>query len=335
MSHEPKLNIYTIKIKPGNKDVDNSNRALYKHLTDQVEKKVADSVLFMDVFSEFIKALDTQEMFADEKSRKCMTANQADIGDDSVNTNIIPHSRQFIIEGKVEGGTYGRKRNKTSTLDKRKKTGVDEKDAITEDFYFLLYMPPESNTIILMLQAYSDDAIDSVMRKFCEKFFSVKAAFQKPFIQRFVPKSIIDDFKKNSTVSSLSFSTEMPSDTLLGKSVITQKNFRVKVVIETIKEPLTIREFQNSIDEIQKVSLVKRALSTFANKKGSLKDNSTAKQTTFELGTNFEIQPYIILSKYVTIRGDESDFKRIQNYCFTLLDEVRQQVYPGYATKER
>ena len=338
MTHEPKLTVYTITLKPGRSCFQNSNKWLFRNLINEANtSRLQDSFIMGEIFAKFIHALDTPQMFSEPTSKKCMTANQSDIEDSNVNANIILHSENFIIEGKVEGGSYGRKRNKTSTINKSNKSDVNEGDAITEDFYFLLYTPLPSNKSILMLQSYSDDSIDTVMKKFWQNFFSFQSTFNKPSIKRFVPKSIIDDFKNNATVSSLTFSTDIPGETLLeNTSITTERNFKVTVQITPVTGNMSVDEFEETVEPLQQTLFTRfMNLGQFLNKKGVLKDSKTDKTSPFELGTDFEIQPSILLSKYIDLRGNESDFTRIRDYCFTLLDSVKAEIYNQNALQER
>lgn len=338
MSHEPKLTAYTIQLKPSNSGVENTNRWLFRNLIGEANQNaLTDSFLITEVFRKFIAALDTPAMYSDATSKKCMTANQPNIADPNVNANIILHSRQFVIEGVVEGGSYGRKRNKTSTINKAIKSDVSERDAITEDFYFFLYCPPQSNKSTLFLQSYSGDTIDGVMKKFWLNFFSFAGVFNQPSIRRFVPIAIVEDFKTNATVSGLTFSTDIPGQTLLeSTSTQTTRNFKVTVKITPTDEDLSIDEFEQTIEPIQHTFFTRLMnLGQFVKKKGTLRDSVTQKTSPFDLGSSFEIQPSILLSKYITINEDESDFIRIKEYCFQLLESVKPEIYVQNAIQER
>ncbi len=338
MTHEPKLTAYTIQLKPSNGTIENTNRWLFRNLINEANQNdLTDSFIITEVFSRFISALDKPEMFSDTVSKKCMTANQPNIDDPEVNANIFLHTQQFIIEGKVEGGSYGRKRKKTSTIDKSNKSDVDERDAITEDFYFLLYCPLQSSKSTLFLQSYSDDSIDSVMKKFWQNFFSHNGVFNQPTVKRFVPNSIISDFKSNAIVSGLSFTTDIPGNTLLeNTNTQSTRNFKVTVKITPTNDDFSVEEFEQTIEPIQQTLFTRLMhLGEFVKKKGTLKDTTTDKTSPFDLGTSFEIQPSILLSKYIAIVGDESDFLRIKNYCFQLLESVKPEIYILYAIQER
>lgn len=338
MAHEPKLTAYIIELKPSNGTTENSNRWFFRNLINEAnQNELTDSFIITEVFRHFISALDTPGMYSDITSKKCMTANQRDIEDPTVNPNIILHSQQFIIEGKVEGGSYGRKRNKTSTVDKSNKSHVDERDAITDDFYFFLYCPLQSNKSTLFIQSYSDDSIDSVMKKFWRNFFSFQGTFNQPTVKRFVPISIINDFKLNATVSGLTFSTEIPGETLLeNTSTRTTRNFKVTVNITPTADDLSVEEFEQTIEPLQQTLFTRFLnLGQFVKKKGALRDISTNKTSPFDLGSSFEIQPSILLSKYITINGDPTDFARIKIYCFDLLESVKPEIYIQNAVQER
>jgi hypothetical protein len=336
MAHEPKLTAYTIQLKPTNSTTENTNRQLFRHIINQ-ENELTDSDIIIRVFKNFISALDKPEMYSDTNSKKCMTANQPNKDDPNANSNIHFHSDKFIIEGIVEGGSYGRKRNKTSTIDKSNKSNVDVRDAITEDFYFFLYCPLQSSKSTLFLQSYSDDSIDSVMKKFWQNFFSFQGIFNHPVVKRFVPISIIEDFKTNATISALTFTTDIPGHTLL-ESTITQttRNYKVAVKITPTNDDLSIEEFQQSIEPLKQTPFTKfMRLGQFLIKKGTLRDTATNKTSPFDLGSSFEVQPSIHLSKYITINGDETDFGRIKEYCFELLESVKTEIYIENAVQER
>jgi hypothetical protein len=338
MPHEPRLTVYTLEIKPSSANIERSNRFLCKCLTKQVnEKGITDSVLFLDLFKKFISDIDNPEMYSDPVTKKCMTANQAGINDNNLNANIHPHSENFIIEGKVEGGNYGKRRKKTSTLNKSINSVVEEKDAITDDFYFMLYIPFGSYKITLFLQSYTDESIDSVMKKFWTNFFTVQNYFETPKIKRFIPKSIIEDFKKKSTVNSLTFSTDIAGETLLGSTYKNvSKHYKITIQIKPTKDDLTIDEYEKTVPKIKETFFTKlMTLGQFKNQKGSLRDSITNKTSSFDLATSFDVKPSILLSKYITLKNDESDFERIKQYCFKLLEVLKTEIYNTDAIKER
>lgn len=337
MAHEPKLTAYILELKPINSSIENSFRNLFRHkINDTISNDLQDSFIFMELCRKFIASIDTEEMYSDTASKKCLTANQVDIGSDEINTSIRFHSEQMIIEGIVEGGSYGKKRKKTSTSNKHIKDNVSERDAITDDFYFLFYSPLNSKKSILLLQSYTDDSIDAVMKKFWKNFLSYPSVFKQPSIEKYVPERIISDFKNGATVSNFTYTTEVAGDTLLQATSNTQnQSFKVTIKIEATDEGVDMEDLENVITPIEDSSFWNSTLRSFNRKKGTLKDNSTGRTTPFELDNDFNIKPNIILNKYISINYDDSDFDRIKDYCFEILEELKQEVFLQNAVQER
>lgn len=336
MAHEYKLAVFQITLKPL-KDVINTNRMLFRCITGQNnDAHIADNVLFLDLFKAFISALDKPEMYTDGVSKKSMTANQSNIQDSNVEPNIILATEKHTIHGVVEGGGYGRKRKKTATKNKLDKTEVSEDDAITDDFYFLMYMPPASNKSVLMIQSFTDETIDAVAKKFWMEFLSVKGFFDKPKVTRHYPEAIVRDFKKNSLITQLDYSTTLPGETLIDEALTTTDHtFKVTIKIEPTKE-MTVEEFNKAKEKLAGKKFGGTSLGNFLRKKGVLKDKSNEKTTPFEMDSDFNIQPTIFLNKYVDLRGEKEDYKRIEKYCFDLLNkEIIPQIYPINAVVER
>jgi hypothetical protein len=337
MSLEQKLNVYTIKLNPESRKTELTNRWLFRNIINEVgNAPIDDAYLFMKVFACFVKKLDTQEMFSDEASHKCITINQNNIEQSDVNTNVFPHPEQCIIEGKLEGGSFGRRRTKTFTANKTQKTEVKEKDAITDNIYFMLYCPLQSDKSVLFIHSYSDNSVDSVFRAFIRKFLKFDGIFKDPHVKRFIPKSIISDFKSDSTIANLTYTTEVPGESLLDKTYQTKgRNYKVSIKITPIGKEFTIDEFDRALEPIGKTMFTQHlSLKQFSQKKGIMRDRSTNKTSPFEI-EKYNVKPVILMSKYIDIKNDESDFDRIKEYCLTLLQEIKSEIYPQYAVQSR
>lgn len=337
MPHEPKLTAYVLQLKPKTDQIENSNRNLFKNKINEAESDdLEDSYIFTEIFRLLVNNLDTNEMYIDSQSKKCMTAYQHNIESENIDPNLFVHSENFIIEGKIEGGAYGKKRNKTETSNRSNKSEVSENDAITDDFYFLLYSPLNSNKSILLIQSYSDDSIDSVVKKFFTSFFSYPLLFSKATSNKFVPRRIINDFRNGATISSFTYTTHIPSTTLLGSTVrMNNESFKITFKIEPIEENISYDEFGLTVRTMDTVNISNIPLRDFNNRRGNLADSSTGKTTPFELNSSFDIKPLIILSKYITIEHNESDFERIRDFCLDILEEMKQEIYPRNAVRER
>lgn len=336
MAHDAQLSIYKVKIKPINNSVEGTFRNLFKLLTNNIGE-VQDGFLILEIFKRFISTIDTDQMYSDENSLKSMTAYQADIEQQHVNANLRIHTASYIIEGVVEGGKYGKIRKKTSITNKANRVEVSPTDAITDSFFFLIHMPPESDKAVLMIQSYSDDNINSVMKKFWKDFFTLPNYFNSPTFYKFIPPGIIQDFKNGATISSLTYSTEIPSNTLLDNPInININHFKVTIKIEPVDEGFTYDEFNQIIGPIEDVAFKEQRLSGFLRKKGSLMANQGNKTSPFTIGNDFEIKPIILLSRYIDFTGHQpNDFNSIKEYCINLLNDIKPEIYPQHAIQER
>jgi len=334
MAHEPKLSVYLITLTPYKEAINNSTRTLCRHIINQLEDKddktPADSYIFLEFFRVFIQRLDTPEMYKDAKNKKSMTTYQQNITDQNVDTNIKLDSDAFTIKGILKGGSYGRQRKKTSIENKNVEDAVGEKDAITDDFYFMVYMPLNSNVITLMVQSYTDETIDSVVKDFWEDLLAVDKAFFKPKIKRFVPKAIINDFKQNAAISNLTFSEVVKGETLLEDSIKNvEKEFKITISLDAVGNDMDMEEFESAKKSLAELIFGSWGkLKSYKNKKAVLKDISTNKTTSFEMESDFDIQPVIYLDKYL----NGFSFEKVDDYCSKLLEnEIKPQIYPADA----
>lgn len=334
--NDPRLTVYLISIKPL-KNVENSNRNLLRHIINDFSEDVKDSYILMEFFKKIVQKLDQPEMYSDEKIGKSMTAIQLDIEDANVNTDLRIHTEMHVIEGELEGGKFGRKRNRRSISNKKDNSPVKKEDAITDKFFFLLYVPLEHNKMVLMVQSYADESIDGIIRHFFQNLFKKEKVFNAPKVDRYVPPSIIDDFKKSAAVSGLSFSTQVPSKTLLEKSVnVVNKHYKVEVKITPIDQPLSMDEFDNAKSPIQNTSIGGLTLANFKRRVGILQDSKTNKTSPFSLDSKFDIKPVIPLSKYITFGTDEEkNFELIKDYSFKILNVIKSEIYPADEVQER
>lgn len=337
MAYEPKLTIYTIKLKPLNDNLQNSNRELFRQKTGQANANgVADSVLFMDFFRLFLQRFESPEMYKHEASSKSMTFYQADIEDNDVDTNVHANTARFTISGVVEGGPYGRKRNKTDSGNKADRSPVNENHAITDSFYFCIYMPPESNKSVLMVQSLTGESIDSVVKDFWKNFLRHDGAFDTTNPTTHVPQSIIDIFKEDTAVSALSYTTVVTGQTLLAPAINLQdKNFKVVVRIEPLGD-MTIEQFEAAKADLDDKMVGTNRLGGFRIRRAALKDNSSGKKSPFQMDSDYEVKPVIFLRKHINFPDGVFSFPLVAKYCEDLLENtLKPDLYAQHAIIER
>ena len=205
MSNDPKLEVYQVVLRP-NKKVDKTFRDFFIETLseDNSLKDENDSFLFLEFFRYFITQVDIEEFILDDKSKKGFTAYDTKPAP-GFEASITPHSTDFIIEGTIEGGPFGHKRNKSSIDNKAEKDVMDNKVIILDKFYFSLYTPFKSNFGVLFIQSYTSDSISEIFIDFIQGLFYKSGMYKEAKIIKFVPKKIIDDFKESSVVKKFTY----------------------------------------------------------------------------------------------------------------------------------
>ena len=206
MAHNPKLEVYKIRLKPTTDKVV-TFRDFFKQKLSNIT--IGDSDLFIDYFNNFISEIDNADFFKDKKNQKAFTAYDTKTRNENpLNDTIRIHSQSQIIEGVVEGGRYGQSRSMANMDNKMEKEKVKTDNIILDKFYFLIYSPLNSNTGIFMLQSYSEDSIKDVFTTFLKPFFSTDG-FYNLCIEAYTPQQYIDEFKKGAALKGISFTKNL------------------------------------------------------------------------------------------------------------------------------
>lgn len=336
MAHDPKLSVYYLDLKPESDDTPNTNRQLIRSILNIKRKEsVEDEVLFVDFFRYFLNTIDTPKMVRNDALKKCMTAFQSNMESDDVQANLLPSVRESIIDGKIEGGPFGRRRKRRSIDDKLNSSEVSPGDAITDDFYFLLYIPLSSNRITLLVQSYSTDSLDTLLKNHFEDLFTIDKIFKRRRFKKYYPPSIIADFKKQTTVSKITYKEKFLGATLSDDAIkIKDRFFNVMVQIVPVDDEFSLDEFDEIVEKLSETRFMHKKLGIFKKKTGNLTDGTTGNRAPFELDNDFDIHPKIDLKKYLTFEDDVINFDLIKTFCITILNELKAELYPQHAVQE-
>lgn len=242
------------------------------------------------------------------------------------------NSGENIISGFFRGGATGigktiQERSNTVSGDEKDKTIV-----YSVPHYFLLWTPMDMNYGILVTQSYSNETISSLIMQSVEKFFSSKRLVMQK--RKFLPKSIMDDFRNNATVRSITLKTSSISrpkrealNPVLGeldklKIDLKLKGFGSDTTWETVKEwvsnqngflgiDLSDIDIDDNCDRVVEYSYQGR--------------NSSGK-----LSQGFQIIPSLIITDSVEINNQNHvKFESINNYVKDFLVALKEEV--GYS----
>ena len=286
---------------------------------------VSDSDLFTKYFQALVNGIGDKNFRKDTKNKKVIgTVKSSDIA-----IPLFPHDNQYI-DGVIEGGKYGIRREYADTDNKQDKKTIGENNAVLDQYYILLYTPLNSKIGFLLVQSYTEESIQDSFKNFIYTFFSCENFFYNIVIEPFVPQSIVDKYMKETSIRMFSFTTKTALSSSLRDNVqIKGQTFEVEIKIKPLDEKLR----PNAKETSQIIKAVGDKL--FDGKplnEGKTKayiEDTKSRKANYDIDKEINsIRPTIYLED-VGIVPDKTtglpDFKAIQTYCLTVLQDVKDE----------
>ena len=331
MAHTPKLEVFTISLKTSRNDLSLYSfkaflNALLIKKGEYTEEEEEENMIFLDFFKLFLSKFASGEYIKNERDKKAMTAFRVDVEHDDC--DITPHTEKNIIEGKVYGGKYGLLRTRSKVNDKAKQDKVQQDDVIADQFYFFLHLPMNSHQGVLMVQSYTSESITALLKDTIKGLFSNIPNYLIPDIKPFYPKLFQDQFKSDGYIKKYAFSGEVLTDDLGFPVEHTNDVLKVTITIESEKG-IEYEEHPSIINKIVSNRLGIKFLGSFAKKKAFIRNNTTNKESPFDINDeDLKIKPVIFLENHdITI--DENgfpDYIELKGFCFGLLKVVHGEL---------
>lgn len=112
------------------------------------------------------------------------------------NQTIGIKSKTFVIWGEFSGGHTGREQQVFNQKDSTSSEyTISKEKMVVSPFFFLLWIPKDSNMGILMIQRYSNMSCSTEFRNALAKFFIDKGF--KPIWAAFIPKEVCKEYLEN------------------------------------------------------------------------------------------------------------------------------------------
>ena len=317
MSHNPKLNVYTLRIKP-KENVSKTFRDLIK-LKFSISSS-EDNEIFRQYF-EIIKNEIGNDTFREDKNNKKV------LGVTDSYVPIRPHNNTYI-DGVIEGGKYGIKREYANTENKQDKRIITEKDAVLDKYYFLLYTPLNATLGFLLIQSYTEETIQDSLKVFIKNFFQDPNYF-KISIEPYVPENIIEKYIETSHIKMFRFTRRIQlSESLRNNVQIESNEFEVEINIKPLNTNL--KPGTEYTDKILK-ELEKKEFDNIQLREGKGKayiEDRKGKKANFNIEQEFKrIKPTIYLEEegITTDSSGLPDFRQVREYCTNLLSELIEE----------
>lgn len=331
MANSPKLEIFSFSLNPVKKE-EKTFKDFCKETLYAGDKEIPtnDTILFLDFFKKFIKEIDSPDFIQDLKKQKAFTAYDTQpIDEEEATINI--HSEHYIIEGRIEGGRWGKVRNKSTVGNKLSREQVKKNDIILDTFYFFLYIPFDAEEGVLFIQGYSADTITDIFLEFIRGLFQKDKLYYKPTYQKYIPKEMRAKFYSESIVKKFVFTSKFLFNQFK-KEHIGKKTEEFVVKIEaSASNGLELDEGGNWLEVIKSTLFgtrkKARALSDFDGKV-YLKNTRTNREVAYELTDDEKnIKPGIYLDDYINVQENGlPNFAQLKSFCFELLETVLQEL---------
>lgn len=327
MAHSLRLNVYQIGLKERNKQTDELipfNTFYQSAFKGEEEAEVSKEELYKRFSFAYYKSFDN-------KFKRNTEATKAFVPEKET-VKFIRALNTF--DGMVKGGATG---INLSVYDLEnpevQETVIGKQKVSTLPFYFLLWMPPDTNFGILMIQSYTDNSITAIFKDHLRKFF---ATYQYTLVESsFFPEEIKQKYINSSHVYKLSFIKT-------GLSNSAKSKFNPLFAQEkSLKVEINISGFSTSpINFINKLKLSTGKL--FNSNLSDLEMESTddyetriyyedknGTQTHAKYKTSLDLTPNIPLDNSLKVEGEDyPDYKQIKDHCFQLLNTIKNEI--GY-----
>lgn len=294
------------------------------------EEERTDENLFMLLFQNILSKLTQNAAWTSDRTKLGLALFSND-GED-VNRILSNHSGHFVIEGYIDGGYYDKLRTiaQTNNVATRERLGRDK--MVTDRYYIYLYCPIDAKVGIMFLEKKKGLNIHTAVDLFITEVFKTPRYAVK--IERFVPQSIINEYKDEGVVDSFTFTDAITTSVIDGQGIeLEEKRYGVTIKI-TLPE-----DERPEFDVVQQmlqwlgngaISLGNSVmhLSEFGKKKGSLQKEE--KKYSFEVGDDLKIKPMIPIDDELQDE-DNSILRRdeIKTMCDEVLAQIMEEVYPA------
>lgn len=293
------------------------------------EAVLDDSQIFNCLYGLFIKKLTHNEVWTHPTKTKLGLVLFTNAGE-NVNTILTAHSTSFVIEGYIDGGPYDRIRRMSEKDDITTSTLVDRNKIVTDRYYLYLYLPLGSSIGMMFLERKKNQDIHTPILLFLNEVLKVKNNIK---CERYVPQTLIDEFKNEGVIDSFTFTDSIVTPNLDGNAVVQQESsYDVSINIKPHTGEMCCYSMLE--DALQKIGNIVvslgnnvKSLAQFTTKKARIRRDSEGYN--FLLGDDLKIRPMIEIADEIHDRENDT-LKRDEAYGMVnnLLSQIREDIYP-------
>ena len=318
---ESQLEIYKIIL--GRKTV----REIIKEKERIGNRNIEDNALFSLLFSKMLHTLTQNTAWRSDRTKIGLSLFSNN-GED-VNRILTCHSEQNIIEGYVDGGPYDKIRTAAQMNNVSDKMILGRDKMIASRFYLYMHLPLDSTVGLLFLERKTGQNVKNAIEFFLKELLRTNRQIK---LERFVPQSLIDEYKDAGIVDSFTFTDFITTGIMDGNGIDEiVRGYDVSIKITPTRENRPSYDLiRNALGFIGQgnfnIGNTTKLLSNFSKKKGTLKKDN--KEYSFVIGDDLKIKPMIPIND--EIQDEETGMLKradIKSMCDDLLAQIHEEVY--------
>jgi len=338
MAHDVKIDCFSVKFRSLKRDENgkrNEEIVLIQNLFDHlsVMKGTSDLSEFQFLFQQYINSFDGK-FSVNEKTNKGISLQYE---------KLQFHALQQIISGSFEGGVTGQGGSIRENDDTSDENAIfySAKSLNSKPYYFLLYLPYESNTGILLVQSFSSSSsTDAFKTHFQTVIKRILNNEYSPIISTMVMPEAIENMKRASSLAKITLrKMNLPSD--IADRLVTQfsegdtLHIELKLTgtwLDKIKEKIGITDDQR-FSEVQIINdendSALDALGFDGSEDVLYEFEKDGRKTTVKRSKNFEWEPSFYPEKSAVPMDAANKFpvfKNLNSYCIDLLDKIKNDI---------
>lgn len=292
------------------------------------EAQVNDNQIFNLLYGLFLQKLTQNEVWTHNRTKLGLALFSS--VDENVNEIFKAHSDACVIEGFIDGGPYDRIRRMSEKDDTTTTTLLDRNKIVTDRYYLYLYLPLNSHVGLMFLERKKGQDIHIPMELFLNEVLKVRNNIH---VERYVPQSIIEDFKDEGIIDSFTFTDTIVSPVLDGNAIEQQeRNYDVSVSIKPrAGEAFGYNMLQDALNSVGNV-IVKfgdnfKSLSQFSSKRARIQRNNVGYN--FSIGDDLKIRPMIEIADEIHDRDNDTLMRdEVYSMVNNLLGQIKDDIYP-------
>lgn len=277
------------------------------------------AVFYTNFIQGFYKYFDSS-FIRNKENNKAITASQ--------NLKNKLRMNDYILDFELLGGPTNVSHDLYKIDNAKDPSGKIQRDDVAGlNFYVKLWTPINSDTGLLMIQYYSNSSITQLIKTNLREYFKTYDMYL--YIDEYIPKEIIEDYKKNSRVTKVQYvkvcERKKTKENLNGYFAEFDQ-IKIKVEVSGFGW-VSVNEFVPNFLKGQKANIADLEITDEDYEVTLFYEDRNKRKTSANISKKKNITPTFILPEDLTNSDGVYDFTEIINYTDELLEKVKKELF--------